>query len=73
MNRIDPMEQPRAGGFTLVELLLALAAGMVVSGLLLQALLGEERISQRLGRHWREKGNQQRGCAEPGAAGWAGG
>lgn len=60
MNLIKAMERRGGEGFTLVELLLALAVGMVVSGLLLQALLGEERISQRLGRHWREKANQRR-------------
>ncbi len=47
-------------GFTLVELLLALAVGLMVWGLIVQALLGEERISQRLGRHWREKTVQRR-------------
>jgi len=47
-------------GFTLVELLLAVSLGLLVSGVVLQALVGEVQISQRLGRAWREKANQRR-------------
>lgn len=54
------MKRKGESGFTLVELLLALSLGMVVSGVILQALVGEEQLSQRLGRQWREKANQRR-------------
>jgi hypothetical protein len=54
------MKRKDAGGFTLVELLLALSLGMALCGVILQALVGEEQLSQRLGRVWRERANQRR-------------
>jgi prepilin-type N-terminal cleavage/methylation domain-containing protein len=50
----------RERGFTLVELLLSLSLGLLVSGVVLQALVGEVGMGQRLGRQWREKANQRR-------------
>jgi len=54
------MKRQDARGFTLVELLLALSLGTMVCGVIMQALLGEMQISQRLGRQWREKASQRR-------------
>jgi prepilin-type N-terminal cleavage/methylation domain-containing protein len=47
-------------GFSLVELLLALAIGCGLSGVLLQALLAEGASSQRFGRLLRERAVAQR-------------
>ena len=48
-------------GFTLVELLLTLSLGLVLSGIMLQALLGETTSSQRFGRLLRERARALRG------------
>ncbi len=51
------------GGFSLLELLLALGLGLTLSGVILQALLADGQISLRLGRLVREKDNQRRTLA----------
>ncbi len=51
---------PRASGFSLVELLIALLLGGVVAAALVQALLGESRAAQTLGRLLRERQLGQR-------------
>ena len=50
-------------GFTLVELLLALALGLLVSGVAVQLLLGEARSSGALARHFQLRGWQRRTLA----------
>ena len=50
-------------GFTLVELLLAIALGLVVIGVAVQLLLGEARSSGALARHFRLRGWQRRTLA----------
>ena len=50
----------KSGGFSLVELLLALALGMGLFGVILQALLAEGRNSGQLMRGLRETGFQRR-------------
>lgn len=50
-------------GFSLIELLLALSLGMVLSALVLQALLGEGQNAQRFGRLLRERAHQRRALA----------
>ena len=50
----------KSGGFSLVELLLALALGMGLFGVILQALLAEGRNSGQLMRGLRERGFQRR-------------
>ena len=50
----------KSGGFSLVELLLALALGMGLFGVILQALLAEGRNSSQLVRGLRERGFQRR-------------
>jgi prepilin-type N-terminal cleavage/methylation domain-containing protein len=47
----------RPGGFSLVELLLALGLGLVLSGVMLQSLLADGQTSLRLSRLVREKDN----------------
>ncbi|MFQ6537786.1 prepilin-type N-terminal cleavage/methylation domain-containing protein [Aphanothece stagnina] len=54
------MRCSRAGGFTLVELLLALVLGGMLSALMLQCLLAEGRGGQRLARLLRERQASQR-------------
>ena len=51
---------PRAGGFSLVELLIALLLGGVVAATLVQALLGESRAAQTLGRLLRDMDRRER-------------
>lgn len=53
----------RPGGFSLVELLLALGLGLVLSGVMLQSLLADGQTSLRLSRLVREKDNQRRTLA----------
>lgn len=48
------------GGFTLLELMLAGALGIVISGVMVQALLGDGQNSQRFVRLHAEKANQRR-------------
>ena len=50
----------RSQGFGLLELLLALALGLSLGGLMLQALVGEEANGWRLGRLLRERAFQRR-------------
>lgn len=50
----------RVGAFTLVELLLAMATGLVLFGLVVQLLLAEERQGAVLVRQWRERTLQRR-------------
>lgn len=52
-----------AGGFTLVEVLLALSFGVFVVGLIAQALLAESGHARRLGRLLRERLVAQRALA----------
>ncbi|MFY8150032.1 MAG: prepilin-type N-terminal cleavage/methylation domain-containing protein [Prochlorococcaceae cyanobacterium] len=47
-------------GFTLIELLLALTLGLLLCGVIVQALLAEGRNSLRFGRHLRERQGQWR-------------
>ncbi|MCP9915184.1 type II secretion system protein J [Cyanobium sp. ATX 6F1] len=47
-------------GFTLVELLIALALSLVVGGAIVQALLASTALSQRLGRQLRQQEFAQR-------------
>ncbi|MCP9848802.1 prepilin-type N-terminal cleavage/methylation domain-containing protein [Cyanobium sp. Morenito 9A2] len=49
-----------SSGFTLVELLLALAAGLVVAGAVVQGLLLSCRLSQTMGRQLRQQEFAQR-------------
>jgi len=51
------------GGFSLLELLLALALGLALSGVMLQGLLADGQTSLRLSRLVREKDNQRRTLA----------
>ncbi|SBO43202.1 prepilin-type N-terminal cleavage/methylation domain-containing protein [Cyanobium sp. NIES-981] len=51
---------PAAPGFTLVELLLALLLGCLLSALMLQCVLSETRSGQRLARLLRERQASQR-------------
>ncbi|MFN5696599.1 MAG: prepilin-type N-terminal cleavage/methylation domain-containing protein, partial [Cyanobacteriota bacterium] len=50
----------RSSGFSLVELLLALAVGLGLSGAILQALLTDARVGAGLARVMRERSLQQR-------------
>jgi type II secretory pathway pseudopilin PulG len=50
----------REGAFSLLELLLALALGLVLCGVMLQGLLADGQTSLRLSRLVREKDNQRR-------------
>ena len=50
-------------GFTLVELLLAMALGLLVSGVAVQLLLGEARSSGALARQLQLRGWQRRTLA----------
>ncbi|WP_398336678.1 prepilin-type cleavage/methylation domain-containing protein [Vulcanococcus sp.] len=52
-----------AAGFSLLELLLALGLGLVLSGLMLQALIDEGQNGQRLARLLRERAVQRRALA----------
>ncbi len=54
------MTRSRSAGFSLPELLIALLLGGVLSTALMQALLLETRLSQRLGRGLRERQLGQR-------------
>jgi len=56
-------DRRRPGGFSLVELLLALGLGLVLSGVMLQSLLADGQTSLRLSRLVREKDNQRRTLA----------
>ena len=57
---MKPIRVSRASGFSLVELLLALALGMGLLGVILQALLAEGRNSDQLVRLLRERAFQRR-------------
>ena len=57
---MNPIRVSRASGFSLVELLLALALGMGLFGVILQALLAEGRNSGQLVRLLRERTFQLR-------------
>ena len=57
---MKPIRVSRASGFSLVELLLALALGMGLLGVILQALLAEGRNSGQLVRLLRERAFQRR-------------
>lgn len=48
------------GGFTLLELLVSLAVGLLLGGAMVQALLAEGRLQQRMGRRMREVAAQRR-------------
>ena len=56
-------EVRREGAFSLLELLLALALGLVLSGVMLQGLIADGQTSLRLSRLVREKDNQRRTLA----------
>ena len=47
-------------GFSLLELLLALSLGMVLSAVALQSLLADGQRSQRLGQQFRQRSEQRR-------------
>ena len=51
---------PSAAGFSLVEVLLALALGLLFSGVMVQALFAEGSNSQRLARLLRERAGTER-------------
>ncbi len=53
----------RDGGFSLVELLLAMGLGLAFCGVVIQALLGEGRSAQRFSRAVREREHQRRALA----------
>ncbi|MGB7564473.1 MAG: prepilin-type N-terminal cleavage/methylation domain-containing protein [Prochlorococcaceae cyanobacterium] len=57
MNQANRQANP---GFTLVELLIALALALVVGGAIVQALLASTALSQRLARQWRQQEFAQR-------------
>ena len=57
---MKPIRVSRASGFSLVELLLALALGMGLFGVILQALLAEGRNSGHVVRLLRERAFQRR-------------
>ena len=57
---VKPIRVSSASGFSLVELLLALALGMGLFGVMLQALVAEGRNSGQLVRLLREKAFQRR-------------
>ena len=57
---MKPIRVSRASGFSLVELLLVLALGMGLFGVILQALLAEGRNSGQLVRLLRERAFQRR-------------
>lgn len=50
----------RPAGFSLVELLVAACLGLLVWGVVLQALVADGRQVDRLVRQWRERGQQRR-------------
>jgi len=56
-------QRRRSGGFSLLELLLALGLGLVFSGVMLQSLIADGHTSLRLSRLVREKDNQRRTLA----------
>ena len=47
-------------GFSLLELLLALSLGLVLSAVALQSLLADGQRSQRLGQQFRQRSEQRR-------------
>ncbi|MCP9771622.1 prepilin-type N-terminal cleavage/methylation domain-containing protein [Synechococcus sp. Tobar12-5m-g] len=51
------------GGFSLVELLLAMGLGLLFCGVVIQSLLGEGQNAQRFTRLLRERANQSRALA----------
>ena len=61
MSRIQPSEA--TAGFSLLELLLALSLGLVLSGVMLQGLIQEGQNGQRLARLLRERAVQRRTLA----------
>ena len=58
-----PIRSSEAAGFSLLEVLLALALGLALSGALLQGLIDEGRNGQRLARLLRERAVQRRALA----------
>lgn len=60
-QRIRPSQA--AAGFSLVDLLLALSLGLSLSGLVMQALIGEGQNAQRFTRLLRERSHQRRALA----------
>ena len=55
------MKRPRGNaGFSLLELLLALSLGLVLSAVALQSLLADGQRSQRLGEQFRQRSEQRR-------------
>ena len=61
MSRIQRSET--AAGFSLLELMLALSLGLVLSGVMLQGLIDEGQNGQRLARLLRERAVQRRTLA----------
>ena len=61
MSRIQPSEA--TAGFSLLELMLALSLGLVLSGVMLQGLIQEGQNGQRLARLLRERAVQRRTLA----------
>ena len=59
---MQPVDRERAG-FTLVELLLAMALGVLLSGVAVQMLLGDARSSGGLARRFQLRGWQRRTLA----------
>jgi len=56
--RLSP--RPADAGFSLVELLLAAALGLCLSGVMLESLLSDGQTNQRISRLQRERANQRR-------------
>ncbi len=63
LREVRLREVRREGAFSLLELLLALALGLVLSGVMLQGLIADGQTSLRLSRLVREKDNQRRTLA----------
>lgn len=61
MSKIPPSEA--TAGFSLLELLLALSLGLLLSGVMLQGLIDEGQNGQRLARLLRERAVQRRTLA----------
>ncbi len=63
MKRVQQARARVQAGFSLVELLLSLSLGLLLSGLVLQALVGEGQNAQRFTRLLRERTHQRRALA----------
>ncbi|MCP9824422.1 prepilin-type cleavage/methylation domain-containing protein [Synechococcus sp. EJ6-Ellesmere] len=63
MLRVQTTRRQASAGFGLVELLLAMALGLMLCGVVVQALLGEGRNAQQFSRLVRERNHQRRALA----------